>query len=155
MKRREIEKLETELRAYLTHFVEGMGRTERREALRLYVTGLLLDGERKSIEPIAGRLVDSAAEIEAMRQRLQQAVVVAQWPDEQMLARLATACSWTRCCTEPRPALRGATFPSTSARGCNWPARGCGWARLPERSPSPRSGLPGPGVRAGAYRPGH
>jgi SRSO17 transposase len=90
MKRREIEKLETELRAYLTHFVEGMGRTERREALRLYVTGLLLDGERKSIEPVAGRLVDSAAEIEAMRQRLQQAVVVAQWPDEQMLSRLAT-----------------------------------------------------------------
>jgi SRSO17 transposase len=90
MKRREIEKLETELRAYLSQFVEGMGRTERREALRLYMTGLLLDGERKSIEPIAGRLVDCAAEIEAMRQRLQQAVVIAEWPDQEPLSRLAT-----------------------------------------------------------------
>lgn len=89
MNRREIEKLERELSAYLSQFVEGMGRTERREALRLYMTGLLLDGERKSIEPIAGRLVDSASEIQAMRQRLQQAVVVAEWPDDQMLSRLA------------------------------------------------------------------
>src|SRR5512136_3401781 len=51
--------------------------------------GLLLDGERKSIEPIAARLVDDAAEIQPMRQRLQQAVVVADWPDEEMRRRLA------------------------------------------------------------------
>ena len=57
--------------------VEGMGRVERREALGAYVTGLLLDGERKSIEPIAARLVDAPGEIQAMRQRLQQAVVIA------------------------------------------------------------------------------
>lgn len=30
-----------------------------------YVTGLLLNGDRKSIEPLAGRLVDDAAEIQA------------------------------------------------------------------------------------------
>lgn len=85
----EIAKLDRELGEYLNHFVEGLGRPERREALRLYMTGLLLDGDRKSIAPIAGRLVDAAKEIEAMRQRLQQAVVVATWSDEEVLARLA------------------------------------------------------------------
>src|SRR6185436_11709905 len=54
------------------------------------MTGLLLDGDRKSITPMAGRLVDDAGEIEAMRQRLQQAVTVATWADEVMCGRLAT-----------------------------------------------------------------
>jgi len=89
MKQREIRKLDSELGEYLEQFVDGLGRPERREALRLYMTGLLLDGERKSIAPMAGRLVDSADEVEAMRQRLQQAVVIADWADEAMLSRLA------------------------------------------------------------------
>jgi SRSO17 transposase len=54
-----------------------------------YITGLLLDGERKSIEPIAARLVDDAAQIEAMRQRLQQCVVVSAWDEATLFARLA------------------------------------------------------------------
>lgn len=53
------------------------------------MTGLLLDGDRKSIAPMAGRLVDAVDEVEAMRQRLQQAVVVATWSDADVLARLA------------------------------------------------------------------
>jgi hypothetical protein len=40
------------------HDDDGMGRTERRRALDGYVTGLLLDGERKSIEPMATRLAE-------------------------------------------------------------------------------------------------
>jgi SRSO17 transposase len=89
MDARQITKLDRELGNYLEHFVEGLGRPERRDALRLYMTGLLLDGERKSVAPIAGRLVDAADQVEAMRQRLQQAVNVAQWNDEVMLDRLA------------------------------------------------------------------
>ena len=89
MNAREIAKLDRELGEYLHHFVDGLGRPERREALRLYMTGLLLDGERKSIAPMAGRLVDAVDEIEAMRQRLQQAVVIATWSDDEVLARLA------------------------------------------------------------------
>jgi SRSO17 transposase len=86
---REIAKLDRELGEYLEHFVDGLGRPERREALRWYMTGLLLDGDRKSIAPMAGRLVDAVDEVEAMRQRLQQAVVVATWSEEVVLARLA------------------------------------------------------------------
>jgi SRSO17 transposase len=90
VKQRELAKLDRELGEYLNHFVDGLGRPERREALRLYMTGLLLDGDRKSIAPMAGRLVDAASEIEAMRQRLQQAVTIATWSDDEVLARLAT-----------------------------------------------------------------
>jgi SRSO17 transposase len=57
--------------------------------MREYVTGLLLDGERKSIEPMAGRLVGDDSEVQAMRQRLQQCVTVSPWSDEELMKRLA------------------------------------------------------------------
>lgn len=83
-------RLDRELGDYLHYFVAGLGRPERRDALRLYMTGLLLDGDRKSMLPMAGRLVDAAGEVEGMRQRLQQAVTIATWSDGEMLGRLAT-----------------------------------------------------------------
>ena len=89
MNRQAISKLERELTEYVDSLVEGMGREERRRAMGLYITGLLLDGERKSIEPMAARLVDSPAEIEAMRQRLQQCVTVSDWSDDELRRRLA------------------------------------------------------------------
>jgi len=89
MKPRELKRLDRELAAYTDSLIEGMGRPERRQAMADYVTGLLLDGDRKSIEPMAGRLVDDAAEIQAMRQRLQQCVTVSPWSDEEMWRRLA------------------------------------------------------------------
>lgn len=82
-------KLDAELREYFESMVEGMGRLERRRALELYLTGLLLDGERKSVEPMAGRLVEDVRQREAVRQRLQQCVSVADWSDEEMRRRLA------------------------------------------------------------------
>ena len=89
MRQRELQKLERELGGYIETFTEGMGRPERRRAMGWYITGLLLDGERKSIEPMAARLVDEESEIESMRQRLQQCVVVSDWSDDEVRARLA------------------------------------------------------------------
>ena len=89
MKPRDLKRLDRELREYTQSLIEGMGRPERRQAMADYVTGLLLDGDRKSIEPMASRLVDDAAEIQAMRQRLQQCVTVSPWSDEEMQRRLA------------------------------------------------------------------
>lgn len=83
-----LKKLDRELTEYIESLTEGMGRPERRCAMGLYVTGLLLDGERKSIEPIAARLVDHAGEIQAMRQRLQQCVVVSSWSESEVFARI-------------------------------------------------------------------
>ena len=62
---------------------------KRRRSMGWYVTGLLLDGERKSIEPMAARLVDDGGEIQAMRQRLQECVTISTWSDAEMFARLA------------------------------------------------------------------
>jgi SRSO17 transposase len=89
MNRREITKLDRELREYVDSMVADMGRPERRRSMSWYVTGLLLDGDRKSIEPMAARLVDDGGEIQAMRQRLQECVTISTWSDGEMLARLA------------------------------------------------------------------
>ena len=89
MNRREIARLDRDLDQYVESMVAGMGRIERRQALVGYVTGLLLDGERKSIEPMAARMVDAASEVQAMRQRLQQAVCVADWSDAELYRRVA------------------------------------------------------------------
>jgi SRSO17 transposase len=57
---------------FLEPLVADLGRSERREGAALYVQGLLMPGERKSIEPMAGRLgVDS--------QKLQQFVADSPW----------------------------------------------------------------------------
>lgn len=85
----QIRKLERELDAYIDELTEGMGRPERRAAMGLYLTGLLLDGERKSIEPIASRLVDDVSEVEGMRQRLQQCITVSTWAEAELFRRIA------------------------------------------------------------------
>ena len=83
-----LKRLDRELTTYLDTLTAGLGRPERRRAMRQYVTGLLLGGERKSIEPIAARLVDEARDVQAMRQRLQQCVVVSPWDAGEVFARV-------------------------------------------------------------------
>jgi len=85
----QLKKLDHELGKFLDDMTVSMGRPERRSAMRHYVTGLLLDGERKSVQPMAARLVKEAAEADAMRQRLQDCVSLSPWSDDEMLRRLA------------------------------------------------------------------
>ena len=62
---------------FLAPFARPMGRSERREGAALYVEGLLLPGERKSIEPMAERLgIDS--------QKLQQLLADSPWDDREV-----------------------------------------------------------------------
>jgi SRSO17 transposase len=64
----------TELQKFIEPLVAELGRSERRESAALYVQGLLMPGQRKSIEPMAERLrVDS--------QKLQQFISDSPWPD--------------------------------------------------------------------------
>jgi SRSO17 transposase len=84
-----LKRLDCELTTFFDTLTAGFGRPERRAAMAQYITGLLLDGERKSIEPIAARLVDRPDQIQAMRQRLQQCVVVSPWDAEALFARVA------------------------------------------------------------------
>jgi SRSO17 transposase len=85
----QLHKLDRELSEYLDTMTTGMGRTERGRAMDGYVTGLLLDGERKSIEPMAVRLAEAPDQTEAVRQRLQQCVSGSAWDDTQIRCRLA------------------------------------------------------------------
>ena len=85
-----LKKLDRELNEFLGEMITGMGRPERRSAMGHYITGLLLDGERKSIQPMAARLVKDQTEADAMRQRLQDCVGTSPWSDDELLCRLAT-----------------------------------------------------------------
>jgi len=58
------------LEQFLVDLLEPVGRTERRHWGGVYVRGLLLDGERKSIEPLATRLPEG--NVQAMQQFIGQ-----------------------------------------------------------------------------------
>jgi SRSO17 transposase len=75
--------LEDRLMDFLEDLLEPMGRSERQHWARVYVQGLLLDGERKSIEPMASRL--EGADVQALRQFVGQSP----WAVEEVQRRLA------------------------------------------------------------------
>jgi SRSO17 transposase len=85
----QLRKLDRELSSFLGEMLDGQGRPERRAALGHYVTGLLLDGERKSVQPMAARLVKDASQADAMRQRLQDCVAASRWSEGALWERLA------------------------------------------------------------------
>jgi SRSO17 transposase len=66
MRPQELKALDQRLTTFLEDLLVPMGRRERRHWARVYSQGLLLDGERKSIEPLARRV--PGAEVQALRQ---------------------------------------------------------------------------------------
>jgi len=83
----EIEKCRNRLEQFLADLLEPLGRRERRYWSSVYVRGLLLDGERKSIEPMAGRLPEG--NVQAMQQLIGQSP----WPWAPVWERLARRMS--------------------------------------------------------------
>ena len=84
----EIAKCRTRLEQFLADLLEPLGRRERRHWGAVYVRGLLLDGERKSIEPMAARLPEG--NVQAMQQLIGQSPWLWQ-PIWERLARRMTA----------------------------------------------------------------
>src|SRR5437764_14787462 len=64
-------------KAFMVPLVAFLGRRERRAAATSYVQGLLMPGQRKSIEPMAERLGVPS-------QRLQQFVADSPWDENQL-----------------------------------------------------------------------
>ena len=62
----QIKKCRERLKQFLVDLLEPVGRSERRHWGSVYVRGLLLNGERKSIEPMAERLPEG--NVQAMQQ---------------------------------------------------------------------------------------
>ena len=75
---------EARLAAYLDAIVGGLGHVRRAASARAYCPGLLLPGERKSIEPMAARL--DPAHVQAKHQSLHHVVAQADWDDAALLA---------------------------------------------------------------------
>lgn len=81
MRASELAAVESRLEAFLADLTAFMGRKDRRAWAGAYVRGLLLEGERKSAEPMAARLGRS-------KQGLQQFVSQSPWPAATLLAGL-------------------------------------------------------------------
>ena len=64
------------------------GHEDRHEPVKSYCKGLLLPGERKSIEPMAARLAPDPKHTQRTRQSLHHLVAKAPWSDQSLLERV-------------------------------------------------------------------
>ncbi len=83
MDKQQLRALDRRLSQFLRDLLEPMGRSERRHWARVYLEGLLLDGDRKSIEPIAERI--PGADVQALRKFVGQSP----WAVQEIQQRLA------------------------------------------------------------------
>src|ERR671912_1108481 len=74
---------EARFAAYLEAIAAVLGDVRRAASARAYCTGLLLPGERKSIEPMAARL--APGRVQATHQALHHVVAQAEWDDAALL----------------------------------------------------------------------
>ena len=74
------------LAAYLEGLARAAGHADGIEPLKAYCTGLLLPGERKSVEPLAARLAPE--NVRRTHQSLHHLVAQAPWRDEALLAEV-------------------------------------------------------------------
>src|ERR1700757_2682821 len=77
---------ETRFAEYVAGLGSVIGHADRARPLRDYCTGLMLPGERKSVEPMAART--APARTAAQHQSLLHFVGVATWSDEGVLAKV-------------------------------------------------------------------
>jgi SRSO17 transposase len=75
---------EARFAAYLDEITSDLGHASRAASARAYCTGLLLPGERKSVEPMAARI--EPARVQARHQSLHHVVAKAEWDDAAVLA---------------------------------------------------------------------
>src|SRR6187455_798025 len=74
---------EQRLQEYLSRLTAVLGHADRQQRLVSYCTGLLLPGERKSVEPMAARL--DPAQVPSLHQALHHFVATAAWSDATVL----------------------------------------------------------------------
>jgi SRSO17 transposase len=70
--------------SYTSVLMQAVGHADRAEPLRLYCAGLLLPGERKSVEPMAARL--APGDVRSAHQRMHHLVADSPWSDRRLLA---------------------------------------------------------------------
>ena len=75
---------ESRFAAYVEALSSALGHADRMAPLKAYCTGLLLPGERKSVEPMAARV--EPGRVQAAHQSLHHFVAKAEWSDAAVLA---------------------------------------------------------------------
>lgn len=104
---------------FLGDLLAPMGRSERQHWARIYIQGLLLDGERKSIEPMANRI--QGADIQSLRQFVGQSP----WAVEEVQHSLAE--KMVDLLTEPEVWMIDETsFPKAGAASVGVARQYCG-----------------------------
>lgn len=86
MARRATQAVALRFQAYIEHLSGVIGHADRRKPLAAYCTGLLLPGERKSVEPMAARI--APGEVGAKHQSLHHFVARAPWNEAELLAAM-------------------------------------------------------------------
>jgi SRSO17 transposase len=81
-----IETSESRFAAYVETLASALGHADRVAPLKAYCTGLLLPGERKSVEPMAARV--EPGRVQAAHQSLHHFVAKADWSDDAVLSRV-------------------------------------------------------------------
>src|ERR687884_516560 len=82
---------EQRFEAYLDAITAVLGHADRTGPARAYCTGLLLPGERKSVEPMAARLAPD--NVRRTHQSLHHFVAEAPWDDREILAAVSLSVS--------------------------------------------------------------
>jgi SRSO17 transposase len=80
------EKIEARFAGYVEGLASVIGHADRTGPLRDYCVGLMLPGERKSVEPMAAKT--APARMEAQHQSLLHFVGVGPWSDEKVLTKV-------------------------------------------------------------------
>src|SRR5437764_4666277 len=89
MDAKRLQRLRTDLAAFLNTLApDQFGNRTRRRWAEVYLRGLLLDGQRKSIAPLAERLQGIDDSDHDYEQALQQLVNQSPWPDRPLRDRL-------------------------------------------------------------------
>ena len=86
MNRKNEDKAEVRFAGYVAGLASVLGHADRVGPLRDYCTGLMLPGERKSVEPMAAKT--APARTAAQHQSLLHFVGVASWSDQKVLAKV-------------------------------------------------------------------
>ena len=75
---------ESRFRKFVDRLAVSVGHADRLEPLRAYCMGLMLPGERKSVEPMAARI--EPRQVGALHQAMHHFVANAPWSEEAVLA---------------------------------------------------------------------
>ena len=90
MDAKQLTRLRTDLAAFLDEIMpDRLGNVTRRRWAEVYLRGLLLDGQRKSVEPMAQRLRATDGSARDYEQALQQFLNQSPWDDRPVRDRLA------------------------------------------------------------------